>query len=215
MTEHILYTFRRCPYAIRARMALAYAGINVELRELMLKDKPADMLKHSPKGTVPVVITDSGLVIDESLDVMLWALAQNDPDGWLEQKDSSLSLIQQNDQQFKPLLDKYKYADRYPEFTEKQHRENSLSYIDQLETLLQQNKFLTGDSISLADMAIFPFIRQFALVNKSWFDELPHQQLQRWLNHFLNSHLFSKVMQKFKLYNDGFRYHFPSNHMID
>ncbi len=215
MTEHILYSFRRCPYAIRARMALAYSGITMELRELILKDKPAEMLKHSPKGTVPVVITQSGQVIDESLDVMLWALNQNDPNNWLNNLDDSLKLIEANDQHFKPLLDKYKYADRHPECTEEQHRENSLSFIKRLEALLQQNNYLLGDKIRLADVALFPFIRQYAFVNKKWFDQLPHKNLQRWLQHFLNSDLFSQIMPKFKLYNAGFRYHFPINQLIE
>ncbi|MCB1584511.1 MAG: glutathione S-transferase [Marinicella sp.] len=215
MTEHILYTFRRCPYAIRARMALAYAGINMELRELMLKDKPTDMLKHSPKGTVPVVITNKGKVIDESLDVMLWALAHNDSDDWLQELNTSTELIKINDHQFKPLLDKYKYADRHPELTEEQHRDNTLDFIAKLDALLQQNQFLVSDTTGLADIAIFPFIRQYAFVNKSWFDQLPYQHLQRWLNHFLASELFAQIMPKFNLYNDGFRYHFPDNQLIE
>ncbi len=210
MNNHVLYTFRRCPYAIRARLALANAGVNLELRELMLRDKPDDMLKHSPKGTVPVLITSGGQVIDESLDVMLWALQQNDPDNWLQKIDNSLKLIKENDEQFKPLLDRYKYADRYPELNETQHRNLTLPFIQSLNKRLQANDYLLSDRMTLADVALFPFIRQYAFVNKKWFDQLPIPALQNWLDDFLGSKLFIQVMPKYKLYNDGFQYHFPS-----
>ncbi len=214
MTEHILYSFRRCPYAIRARMALAYAGVTCELRELLLRDKPADMLRHSPKGTVPVLITKSGQVIDESLDVMLWALEQHDPENWLLDATHSTQLIAQIEHEFKPLLDRYKYADRHPEMSEIEHREKTLPQLKALESLLKENDFLIRNSISLADVAIFPFIRQHAFVDKGWFDQQPLPHLQQWLHRFLESSLFSHVMHKFKLYNDGFRYHFPVNDVV-
>jgi len=209
MTEHILYSFRRCPYAIRARMALAYTNIHCELRELMLKDKPADMLKHSAKGTVPVLITDTGQVIDESLDVMLWALAQHDPDDWLHKQSKSLELIYTNDQIFKPLLDRYKYADRHPELNESEHRALTLPYVESLNKSLKDHQFLTGKQVALADIALFPFIRQYALVNKEWFDLLTLTHLQQWLDYFLNSPLFNQVMKKYQLYNQGFSNTFP------
>ena len=209
MTEHTLYSFRRCPYAIRARMALAYAGIQCELRELVLKDKPADMLKHSPKGTVPVLITSKGQVIDESLDVMLWALAQHDPDNWLLKNAQNRALIKLNDHQFKPLLDRYKYADRHPEFTERQHRELTIPFIENLNDALKKQTHLTGDQLSLADIALFPFIRQYAFVDKDWFNQLPFNKLQQWLNHLLNSDLFNQVMKKYKTFNQGYSYKFP------
>lgn len=214
MTDHILYTFRRCPYAIRARMALAYAGIELELRELMLRDKPADMLKHSPKGTVPVLITHDGQVIDESLDVMLWALQQNDPNNWLQDSKRSLQLIKQYDHQFKPLLDRYKYADRHPELSEEQHRELTLPYIDSLNQLLEKHQFLYSNQMSLADVALFPFIRQYAFVNKNWFDQLPYTKLLHWLEYFLTSDLFNQIMVKYRLYNEGYNYQFPKNNRI-
>lgn len=209
MTEHILYSFRRCPYAIRARMALANSGVRYELRELVLKDKPQDMLNHSAKGTVPVLLTGSGLVIDESLDVMTWALKQNDPDNWLENSTTSDGLIQQNDHSFKPLLDRYKYTDRHPELSEQQHRELTLPYIENLNNKLKGHQFLLADQICLADIALFPFIRQYALVNKDWFDQFPVPYLQQWLAYFLNSALFNQVMKKYKLYNHGFSYDLP------
>ncbi len=214
MTDHILYTFRRCPYAIRARMALFYAGIECELRELMLKDKPADMLKHSPKGTVPVLITDNGQVIDESLNVMLWALQQNDPDNWLNHQSNCLELIAHNDKQFKPLLDNYKYADRHPDLTESQHRDLTLPFIESIDNRLKKNHFLISNQISLADVALFPFIRQYAFVNKTWFDLQPFPNIQKWLDSFLASNLFLSIMPKFKLFNDGYRYQFPNGHLI-
>ena len=214
MTEHILYTFRRCPYAIRARMALAYAEIKFELRELLLRDKPADMLKKSPKGTVPVLILKEGRVIDESLDVMLWALEQHDPENWLNDKRYSLALIEEYDKNFKPLLDRYKYADRHPDMSPEQHRELTLPYIESLNKHLSKTKYLVSDQISLADVALFPFVRQYAFVDKNWFDQLSFQNLQKWLKHFLDSKLFQQVMLKYKLFNDGFSYNFQNSEQI-
>ena len=209
MTEHILYSFRRCPYAIRARMALAYANVQCELRELILRDKPADMLKHSPKGTVPVLITADGKVVDESLAVMLWALEKNDPNNWRHNLATDLEIIELNDRVFKPLLDRYKYADRHPELSEQQHRELTLPYIKNLNESLIEHNFLTADHIGLADIALFPFIRQYAWVNKAWFDQLPLSQLQQWLDYFLNSSLFHQVMKKYQPFNQGHSYSFP------
>ncbi len=214
MSHHILYSFRRCPYAIRARMALAYAGIQCELRELMLKDKPQSMLEYSPKGTVPVLITDKNQVIDESLDVMLWALQQNDPDNWLNPQSHNLALINENDQNFKPLLDRYKYADRYPELTENQHQDLTLPFIESLDNRLNTTKYLINSQVSLADVALFPFIRQYAFVNKSWFDQLPYPDLKTWLHKFLDLNLFKQIMPKFRLYNDGFSYQFPNGQLL-
>lgn len=209
MTPNILYTFRRCPYALRARMALARASIELELREILLKDKPQDMLNHSPKGTVPTLITSSGDVIDESLNVMYWALEQNDPDGWLACDDQGISLIQSHDNDFKPLLDKYKYADRHKELSESEHRNNTLPFIEQLNQILTESPYLTGQKLSLCDIAIFPFIRQYAMVNKQWFDEQPYPALQAWLSALLESELFKSIMKKYKLYNDGHSYLWP------
>lgn len=209
MTEHTLYSFRRCPYAIRARMALAYANVQCELRELILRDKPADMLKHSPKGTVPVLITADGKVVDESLAVMLWALEKNDPNNWRHNLATDLEIIELNDRVFKPLLDRYKYADRHPELSEQQHRELTLPYIKSLNESLIEHNFLTADHIGLADIALFPFIRQYAWVNKAWFDQLPLSQLQQWLDYFLNSSLFHQVMKKYQPFNQGHSYSFP------
>jgi len=155
----ILYSFRRCPYAIRARLAIKISGIKVELREILLKDKPKEMLEISPKGTVPVLLLPDDLVIDESREIMMWALTQNDPENWLESIDKSNSLIDQNDNEFKPHLDHYKYADRFPEYSKENYREQTNAFLKQLDQRLNESRYLISDKISLADMAIFPFIR--------------------------------------------------------
>jgi len=194
----VLYSFRRCPYAIRARMALFYAGINVELREILLKNKPAAMLDLSLKGTVPLLISVDGTVLDESYDIMRWALEKNDPDSWYTAAKSSEidDLIQKNDGLFKDSLDRYKYSDRYPENSMEYYRSQAEIYLIFLEKKLITSNYLLGDVISLADVAIFPFIRQFCLVDKIWFEASPYLNLRRWLNNFLDSKIFSAVMQK-------------------
>lgn len=194
---------------MRARMALAQAGIELELREILLKDKPQDMLDHSPKGTVPTLITASAEVIDESLDVMSWALEQNDPDDWLADHGVGTTWIEACDNHFKALLDKYKYAGRHPELSESEHREKTLPFISKLNEKLGKSTYLTGSQLSMADIAIFPFIRQYAMVDKKWFDSQPYPALQKWLAELLNSNLFKCIMKKYKLYNDGHTYIWP------
>ena len=202
----ILYSFRRCPYAMRARMALAYSEIVVELREILLKDKPASMLESSSKATVPVLVLEEK-VIDESLDVMKWALLQKDKDQWFHGLDPKvqneiLELIDKNDHQFKPILDRYKYSDRHPQ-SEDYYRNLSLGYLEELYQRLLKNKYLFGANLSLADVAIFPFIRQFAFVNKKWFDATRLQSLKAWLEDFLSSERFLGIMQKYKPWKQG------------
>lgn len=193
----ILYSFRRCPYAIRARMTIAYASITLELREVALANKPQAMLAISPKGTVPVLqLRDR--VIDESLEVMRWALNQSDPEDWLafdNQQDHS-TLIEQNDNEFKGWLDKYKYWDRFPQQSQQDYRVKAENFLLKLEQRLQQNTYLFGDNMCMADIAIFPFIRQFAYVDKPWFDNADYPSVQRWLTQFLQSKLFQQVMLK-------------------
>jgi glutathione S-transferase len=198
----ILYSFRRCPYAIRARMALVYSGVGFELWEVVLKNKPQEMLNASPKGTVPVLILPNDTVIDESWDVMKWALSNNDPDDWMLQScpefASSLSaLIQQNDLYFKGYLDRYKYADRYPEHTMEYYREQGETFLLKLDEQLQSSPYLFGEQLSVADVAIMPFIRQFAHVDINWFRQTPYKNLQLWLDKFLQSTLFNSVMKKY------------------
>jgi glutathione S-transferase len=192
----ILYSFRRCPYAIRARLAISYAGISVEIREVQLNHKPEEMLAISPKGTVPVLQLPNGEVIEESLDIMRWALAQNDPDNWLDTGDDSERLIQWNDGDFKYCLDRYKYADRYPEFPESYYRSQAETFLAELENKLAQNPYLSGNRWSLLDAAISPFIRQFAAVDRLWFHSSDYRHLKNWLNGLLASDLFVAVMAK-------------------
>ena len=198
----ILYSFRRCPYAMRARMALMVAGITVELREVKLANKPPELLAISPKATVPVLQVDSSTLLEESLDIMHWALAQNDPEGWLAGNDKDL--IARNDGAFKHHLDRYKYPTRYPEEAagdeatfRYDHRGHRLKILGELNDRLQSQPFLNGNARSLVDIAIFPFIRQFANTDRDWFDEQPLQPLQEWLEAHLASDLFASIMGKY------------------
>jgi glutathione S-transferase len=178
-------------------MTIAYASITLELREVALANKPAAMLAISPKGTVPVLQL-SDKVIDESLQVMEWALKQSDPENWLalDCQKEQLSLIEENDNEFKDWLDKYKYWDRFPEHSQQDYRSKAENFLSKLEWRLQQNTYLFGDKICMADIAIFPFIRQFAFVDKSWFDHSDYPSVQCWLDKFLQSTLFEQVMVK-------------------
>ena len=193
----ILYSYRRCPYAIRARMALQYAGIQFECREIALKDKPQSMLAASPKGTVPVLCVDD-LVLDESLDIIHWALSKSDPDGWAA-IDTAIAdeWIAKNDGPFKLVLDQYKYPNRFPELKQENvfHAGIDLLLLP-IENALQSHNFLLGNKMSWVDVALFPFIRQFSMVNLNRFDALPLPLTQRWLKKHLDSELFRLVMQK-------------------
>jgi glutathione S-transferase len=192
----ILFSFRRCPYAIRARMALACAGIRVAIREVDLKNKPPELLAISPKATVPVLHLPSGEVLAESLEIMHWALAQNDPQGWLAFSEADATLLAWNDGEFKYFLDRYKYADRYPEFSEDYYRGQGEVFLAELESRLKANAFLCGASFALADAAIFPFVRQFAAVDNAWFQACPYPALRTWLEKQVASDLFTAVMLK-------------------
>jgi glutathione S-transferase len=203
----ILYTFRRCPYAIRARLALHASGVEVEIREVTLRDKPASMLAASPKGSVPVLVLPDGCVVDESWEIMLWALRRHDPDGWLGKNgshvDAATPLVIENDTTFKYLLDRYKYADCYPEHTQIHYRSAAEEFLLLLENRLRATRYLLGDTMSIADVAIFPFIRQFAEVDKYWFRQAPYASLQRWLKSFLDSERFAAVMNKYTVWHPG------------
>ncbi|CAI8982715.1 glutathione S-transferase [Pseudomonas sp. IT-P260] len=191
-----LYSFRRCPYAMRVRMALRYSGVPVEIVEVSLKAKPAAMLAISPKGTVPVLEAD-GRVIDESLEIMRWALAQHDPDDWLLDGDSRIAeLIEANDQGFKVHLNRYKYAERYPEQPMEVYRAEGAVFLQRLEALLTGRDYLLTDHPCLADIALLPFVRQFAHVDREWFAQTPYVRLQAWLQRFLESNLFTSIMKK-------------------
>jgi len=216
----ILYSFRRCPYAIRARLALAHCACQYELREVVLKDKPPQLLKVSSKGTVPVlVLVNTGInnvetsgasqsyrVIDESLDIMHWAINENlsrdlqNAAQWHVTESLSTidinALIEQNDVEFKPQLDKYKYSDRYPERSQACYLEATMPFLEKLEAILSQSAFIGGSQFRYVDAAILPFIRQFSLVNPKQFNALALPSLQRWLADALQSELFLSVMQK-------------------
>ena len=203
----VLYSFRRCPYAMRARLAIQYSGIKVELREVVLRDKPQEMLSLSSKGTVPVLEIPGKEVLAESWDIMLWALRQNDPECWLGSNESLLSrcemLVEMNDFSFKPDLDHYKYADRYPQHSREYYRSQGEEFLLQLEEMLATSRFLLGASVTAADIAVFPFIRQFAFVDKNWFDQTPYVKLQQWLQEFLQDRLFTSSMIKYSAWRPG------------
>ena len=193
MSLPILYSFRRCPYAMRARLAIAVSRVAVELREIKLSAKPQAMLEASPKGTVPVVVLPAGRVIDQSLDVMHWALGQNDPEGWLERDNAAL--IERNDGPFKHHLDRYKYPERHGSDAVA-HRDSRLAFLADLDSRLAEHGQLCGKERGLADMAVMPFVRQFAATDPVWFDSQPLPHLQRWLAAHLESGLFESVMGK-------------------
>ena len=212
MTElPVLYTFRRCPFAMRARLALAVAGLPCKLREISLKQKPPQMLAASPKGTVPVLVLPGGSVIDESLAIMQWALQQHDPEGWLcGDHAGSLALITYNDSPFKHHLDRYKYPNRYllesggdPDAFARTHRSTGAVWLARLEGTLRSAagaQWLSGAQCSLADMALLPFVRQFAHTDAAWFAAQPWPAVVAWLARFEASALFAQVMQKHPLW---------------
>lgn len=205
MSPHrpVLYSFRRCPYAIRARIAVARAGVACELREVLLGDKPAEMLELSPKGTVPVLALPDGMVIDESRDIMVWALTQSDPDGWLGTGlEAAPELIRRNDEDFKPMLDRYKYFERYPEHPQAHYRDEAGAFLTDLDQRLATHDGggLTGRRTGFADVAIFPFVRQFAGVDRDWFDGTPWPNLASWLKAWEANPLFLDVMKKYPVW---------------
>ena len=194
-----LYSFRRCPYAMRARLGLLFAGLQVELREITLKNKPPQMLAISPKGTVPVLQLLDGTVIEESREIMTWALTQQDTQGLLAAQTlpQANALIDKNDNEFKYWLDRYKYADRHLDMSQAEYRQRGEVFLQMLEALLIKNSYLLGESITIADIGIMPFVRQFAHVNRKVFYDLPYPNLQRWLQDWLNHPLFLQAMTKF------------------
>ncbi len=200
-----LYSFRRCPYAMRARLGLLFAELPVELREITLKNKPVHMLAISPKGTVPVLQLADGVVIEESREIMEWALEQQDPQELMNPKTlhQGNTLIEQNDQEFKYWLDRYKYADRHLEMTQTEYRQKGEAFLQILEELLTKNTYLLEDSVTIADIGIMPFVRQFAHVDRDVFYSLPYPKLQIWLKNWLAHPLFIQAMTKFQPWQDG------------
>ncbi|NQZ09559.1 MAG: glutathione S-transferase [Algicola sp.] len=209
MSLPVLYSLQHCPYAMRARMGLLLAKQAVLIRAIVLKDKPAELLVASPKGTVPVLIVkeivNKALLIEESLEIMLWALAQNDPNNLLYSEDpdalpAMLSLNHTSDTTFRDWLKKYKCAARYHDEAEVEYRQHCETFVGDLEQRLTTHKYLMGDTLSFADYAILPFIRQFAKVDRKWYLQAPYPKLHQWLNNHLQSPLFSKTMAKYPLW---------------
>lgn len=201
-TLPILWTFRRCPYAMRARLAIQSSGRQVVLQEILLKEKPAPFLAASPKGTVPVV-QDGETVIEESRDVMLWALGQNDPEGWLDMPSEGHALMDTCDGPFKRALDHTKYAVRFPDRDETAERAKAIEFLTVLNDRLAHTPFLMGSRRTLADMSILPFVRQFANTDRNWFDAQDLAPLTLWLDNFLSSDRFRAIMKKYPPWQDG------------
>jgi glutathione S-transferase len=186
---------------MRARIALRYSGIAIEIIEISLRDKPQHLLEVSPKATVPVLVLPDGKVIEQSLEIMQWALLQQDKDDWLLSSACELAsdahrLIAENDGTFKQSLDRYKYAVRFPEKSQEEYRQQCEIFVSKLEALLSQHQYLLGNNCSIADIAIFPFIRQFAGVDEQWFTKAPYPRVRAWRNKWVNSALFISIMQK-------------------
>ena len=188
-------------------MALKQSGIKVELREVKLSDIPAEALALSPDATVPILVLPDGSVFTESWDIVKWSLSQNDPNNWLgDNNEHSLDaeiLIETNDYSFKEDLDHYKYADRFPEHSEEHYRTACEEFIEELEEMLSENHYLLTEQISLADIGVFPFVRQFSMVNKEWFDNTPYPKVQNWLQNFIDSELFQVIFHKHETWNSN------------
>ncbi len=207
MALPVLYSFRRCPYAMRARLALVVSGQRCELREVVLRAKPPSLLAASPKGTVPVLVLPHGQVLEQSLDIMRWALGQHDPEGWLQPDagtlDDMLALIAECDGPFKQALDRCKYPNRFPDADPAQAWLQADEWLQQLETRLTTQPFLFGNHAALADMAIAPFVRQFAGIDPTRWQAQPWPRLQRWLADWQSSELLARAMPKYPAWVEG------------
>ena len=187
---------------MRARLALQSAGVTVELREILLRDKPRAFLDTSASATVPALrLADR--IIDESLDVMVWALEQHDPDQLLTMPDVGWEIISTNDGLFKSALDHTKYASRYPDLNAETERQKASLILMDLEARIDENPWLFGTRATVADFAVLPFIRQFANIDREWFNAQPWPNLRAWLDRFLDSAAFDRIMQKYKPWSDG------------
>ena len=202
MVHPILYSFRRCPYAIRARMVLSYMEVSVELREVLLNERPQSLYKISSKGTVPVLLLNDGKVLDESLDIMLWAIKQGEQKLYEDKLNEQNQLIKYNDTKFKYWLDKYKYHVRYLEHSRDYYQRKCSKTLAEYDMMLRGNAYLMGDRIRLADIAIFPFIRQCANVDQNWFNN-KYPNLNQWLEIWKESRLFKSVMMKYNQWRLG------------
>ena len=200
----ILYTFRRCPYAMRARLAIKASRLIVEIREVKLKNKPEELLNISPKATVPVLYISSKKIIEESLDIMKWALEINDPLKLLEQEKLNRievhNTLNKLENDFKQNLDRYKYSSRFDQPNPELYRDKNLKILNEFNNLLQHNKGIYSSHLSLLDYAIFPFVRQFRNVNSVWFDSLELKFLKSWLYELIDSDEFSSIMKKYEIW---------------
>lgn len=201
-SKPILWSFRRCPYAMRARLGIQNAEVTVELREILLKDKPAEFLQTSPSATVPALRL-SDQVLDESLDIMIWALKTNDPKQLLDMPGDGWSLITENDGPFKSALDHTKYISRYPEYDVNEERLKASVFLAKLEERLAAHRLLFGDRATIADFAILPFVRQFANIDRDWFNRQPWPNVINWLDRFLESDDFNRMMTKYTPWSAG------------
>ncbi|MEH6475998.1 MAG: glutathione S-transferase [Sneathiella sp.] len=211
----VLYSFRRCPYAMRARMLLLASKLKIELRDILLKDKPEHMLRKSPKATVPVLVLETGDVLEESLDIMMWAISLGDPlnlyPADVALRDAIDALISENDGPFKTSLDRYKYHVRFPENAKEDYRVEGEKFLRKLEERLVRHPYLMGGDITLADIAIFPFIRQFANSDRDWFDTANYPALQKWLDSWVTSDDYLHIMKKRPIWQvDATPCYFPS-----
>ena len=202
-TLPILYSFRRCPYAMRARMGLMISETKVVLREVILRDKPDAMIAASPKATVPVLVLPDGTVIEQSIDIMRWALGQNDPKQWLKHEEQANALIDQADGSFKTALDRYKYHTRYEDADPVKEQEKALEILKQWDAIIGGKPCFFGEQNGVADFAIFPFVRQFANHGRSWFDAQDIPNIKRWLAEHLTSPLFQSIMHKYPQWHNG------------
>jgi glutathione S-transferase len=184
-------------------MALSVAGIRVELREIKLSDKPVEFTDLSAKASVPVLRTDDGILLEESLDIMHWALTISDPEQWLYDESETAELIRHNDEEFKPLLDAYKYADRFPQLSQLEHRTNAEQFLSLIEARLEHQPWLVAERQTLCDVAIMPFIRQFAGVEPRWFEQSDYPRVRDWLTRQIDSELFRTAMQKYAFWQSG------------
>ncbi|MEE2756918.1 MAG: glutathione S-transferase [Myxococcota bacterium] len=198
----ILYSFRRCPYAMRARLAIVAADYDCELREVVLRAKPAAMLDASPKGTVPVMVLSDGRVLEESLDIMRWVLSENGSALWTDDG-SDDALIDANDTEFKSNLDRYKYPNRFGLQSGQPYRETAQEFINRLENRLQAHAFLSGARFGFTDAAVAPFVRQFANVDRTWWDEHSPLGVRAWLESFLQSTDYRSIMFKYAAWQEG------------
>ena len=199
-----LYSFRRCPYAMRARLAIRLCKIQCIIREISLKAKNSEFLRLSPKATVPVLVLPNGEVLEESLDIIYWSLEQNDPSKLKinnQLANETNKLIELFDTEFKFHLDRYKYSSRYNIKNSEVHRDKARDILTQINTILEGNNYIGGNNISLLDISILPFVRQFRIADKEWFDDnLGLENVNHWLNKFLNSNLLASIMTKYKVW---------------